>query len=135
MSDTPAFLADFGSLGEQPLDRAIADRMTTADHLKTRDALLMVTAPLCAAQGCFALPCAAFCRWYSWKASRSLLIAVAFCSGVRTIWRESTTDIVPVGSRRKSSIVRPNRDCTSSTAFDRSGPICAGLFTPSAEIE
>ena len=36
---------------------------------------------------------------------------------------------------RKSSIVRPNRLCTSSTAVDRSGPICAGLFTPSAEIE
>ena len=52
-----------------------------------------------------------------------------------TIWRESTTDIVPVGSRRKSSRVRPKRVCTSSTAVERSGPIWAGLFTPRAEIE
>ena len=31
--------------------------------------------------------------------------------------------------------MRPNRLCTSSTAMERSGPICAGLFTPSAAIE
>ena len=51
------------------------------------------------------------------------------------IWRERTTAIVPVGAFRKSSTVRPKRDCTSSTAVERSGPICAGLFTPSAWME
>jgi hypothetical protein len=51
------------------------------------------------------------------------------------ICRDNTTDIVPLGSRRKSSMVRPKRFCTSSTAIDRSGPICAGLLTPSDETE
>ena len=35
----------------------------------------------------------------------------------------------------KSSTVMPNRFCVSSTAVERSGPICAGLFTLSAAIE
>src|SRR5262245_33297230 len=60
---------------------------------------------------------------------------MAFSAGVRMIWRDNTTDIVPVGAERKSSTVRPNRLWTSSTAVDRSGPICAGLFTPSADTE
>ena len=51
------------------------------------------------------------------------------------IWRDSTTLIVPVGLREEVVDGPPKRLCTSSTAFDRSGPIWAGLFTPSAEIE
>ena len=51
------------------------------------------------------------------------------------IWRDNTTLIVPVGLARNASMVTPNRLCTSSTAFDKSGPIWAGLLTPSAEIE
>ena len=51
------------------------------------------------------------------------------------IWRDSTTAIVPVGSRRKSSTVRPKRACVSSTAVERSGPICAGLLTPEEVAE
>ena len=57
--------------------------------------------------------------------------ATAFSSGESTICRDSTTCIVPLGSWMKSSRVRPKRDWTSSTAVERSGPIWAGLFTPS----
>ena len=78
---------------------------------------------------------AARCRWCSANASRSFCTATCFCSGVRMIWRESTTLIVPVGLARNASTVKPNRLWVSSTAVDRSGPICAGLFTPSAATE
>ena len=54
---------------------------------------------------------AAFCRWCSANASRSFCDGdLPSAPGVRMIWRDSTTAIVPVGSRRKSSIVRPKRD-------------------------
>ena len=51
------------------------------------------------------------------------------------IWRDSTTLIVPVGLARKASTVSPKRLWVSSTAVERSGPICAGLRTPSADTE